>query len=124
MELFRWTNDYSVNSEVLDLEHKKLFDIFNKLLSAFMNRETNEKMGEILEELHDYTAYHFTHEEELHVLTPQHKEKHQEFISTITEFEEKHKQGLPVVQYKMMSYLRNWLINHIQGTDKTEYGTN
>ncbi len=122
MELFRWTDDYSVNSDVCDGEHKKLFDIFNKLLAAFMNREASEKLDEILIELRDYTVYHFDHEEALYTLTDEHKAKHKEFIETVTAFEAKHKKGLPVVQYEMMTYLRTWLINHIKGTDKIEYG--
>lgn len=123
MNLFIWTNDYSVKNETLDNEHKKLFDIINKLYAAFMKKETKEKMDGILTELKDYTIYHFSHEEQIlrqkgTPLPPEHIDMHQHFIKQIAGFKEKADKGQNVVQYEMMSFLQKWLIDHIKGTDQ------
>jgi len=123
MKLFVWTNDYSVKNEILDNEHKKLFDIINKLYAAFMKKETKDKMDEILNELHEYTIYHFTHEEQilkdkgapLHV---DHLSMHKHFIKQIADFKDKAAKGQNIVQYEMMTFLQKWLIDHIKGTDQ------
>ena len=123
MDLFKWSDDYSVLNETLDNEHKKLFTIINDLYTAFMNREENEKIGELLAELHKYTVYHFTHEEEIlsKMNTPissAHKAKHTDFIEKVSSMKQKHDEGKSTVKYEMMNFLRTWLQEHIKGTDK------
>ncbi len=123
MEFYKWSDEYSVGNAVLDNEHKQLFNILNELYTAFMNHETMEKLGGILSDLHNYTIYHFSHEEELlkernHPLSLEHIRLHKDFIGKVASFKEKHENGLTVVQYEMMNFLNKWLIEHIQGTDK------
>lgn len=123
MELFKWTNDYSVKYKVLDNEHKQLFKLINDLYSAFMDKEANEKLSVILDELHEYTVYHFAHEEEIlkekkQELSPEHLQAHKDFIDKIATLKEKHEKGMSVVKYEMMNFLRKWLTDHIKDTDK------
>ena len=123
MELFKWSEDYSVKNEILDNEHKKLFNIINELYTAFMNREEDDKIGNLLKELHEYTIYHFKHEEELlkeqnNPISTEHKAKHKDFIEKIKVLKEKHENGKAAVKYEMMNFLRSWLSDHIKGTDK------
>ena len=51
-----------------------------------------------------------------------HKIEHESFVSRITNLQERFKSS-PVVMLdlELMSYLRNWLLTHIQGSDK-KYG--
>lgn len=123
MEFFKWKNDYSVKNEILDGEHKKLIGIINELYISFMNREENEKLGEMLSKLQEYTIYHFSHEEELlkernNPLSATHKAKHNDFIEKVKSMKEKHEKGTTEIKYEMMNFLRSWLTDHIIGTDK------
>ena len=123
MELFKWTDEYSVNSEVLDNQHKKLFEITNLLFTAFSNNVHRVKMQEILSELQQYTKYHFTEEENLLQqkglpLPDWHRQTHKDFIGKIDDFAAKFKAGKLGVTYEMMGFLRKWLTEHILGADK------
>lgn len=123
MELFKWNQEFSVRSEVLDDQHKRLFDIVNNLYTAFMEKAHKEKLGDIIKELHKYTIYHFTEEEKLldgkgTPLSAEHKKAHDEFISRIRSFNEKFEGGNSGVTYEIMNFLRQWLIQHIKGVDK------
>lgn len=123
MKLFKWSEEYSVKSEVLDEQHKKLFDIINALYNAFAANEHKEKLGSILDELQDYTIYHFSEEERLlkkmgAPLTPDHLQAHRDFIDKITTLRDRFNQGSVGITYDLMSFLRQWLSDHIKGVDQ------
>ena len=127
MELFKWTDEYSVKSEVLDTQHKKLFEIINNLYSAFAKNEHNKILGDILEELHQYTIYHFSEEarildEKNKPLPLEHIKAHEQFIQKIEEFKQKFEKGKAGITYEIMNFLRQWLKDHILGKDK-EYAS-
>ncbi len=121
-DLIIWTDKYSVGCNYIDQQHKKLIDIINELHSAFMSRESNEKLSKILSELVDYTKYHFTAEEEMlkkHGFGPSenHKKQHQEFVEKIEIFKKRHELGDSIVGFDMLNFLKDWLLNHILKTD-------
>lgn len=120
---FVWSDKYSVNSAVLDAQHKKLFDISNELYDAFVSNAHKTKLGVIIEELYDYTVYHFKDEERMvrekgMEVTPEHLSQHEEFRKKIDDFRNKYKAGRVGVTYEIMNFLRTWMIEHIMGTDK------
>lgn len=120
---FVWTDDYSVNSPVLNDQHKRLFEISNELYDAFTANAHKEKLGKIIEELYDYTVYHFSAEEKMIrekglKVTPEHLIQHEEFKKKVADFRDKYKSGSTGVTYEIMNFVRNWMIDHIMGTDK------
>ncbi len=121
-EFFKWSDEYSVSSEVLDNQHKQLFALTNELYEAFAAGDHKERMGEIIQRLHDYTVYHFKEEEKLlkskgQALSEEHLAQHQEFIKKIKDISERHKTGRATVTFGLMSFLRSWLTDHIMQTD-------
>ncbi len=121
-DLIIWTDKYSVGCNYIDQQHKKLIDIINELHSAFMGRESKDKLGEILSELVDYTKYHFSAEEEMlkkHGFGPSdlHKKQHQEFVEKIEIFKKRHELGDEILGFDMLNFLKDWLLNHILKTD-------
>ena len=124
MEFIKWTEDYSVKNEVLDNQHKRLFEIINELYTMFANNEHKEKVGKIITELYKYTIYHFTEEESLlrekgNPLPMSHVQKHQEFTEKVKYFKLEFETGNKGITYEIMNFLRQWLIQHIQGVDTT-----
>ena len=123
VKYFVWSDAYSVNSPVLNEQHKKLFEISNELYDAFVANAHKEKLGQIIEELYDYTVYHFTDEERMIrekglKVTPEHLKQHDDFRRKIADFRDKYKSGRISVTYEIMNFVRTWMVDHIMGTDK------
>ena len=120
---FKWKDEYSVGIQKIDDQHKKLVEIINDFYTAFTENKTKEKMGDILNLLTDYTQYHFTTEEQYFIdsgyqETKEHVEEHEKFTKTVVGFVKDYQAGSSAVTYKLMSFLRNWLQNHILKEDK------
>ncbi len=124
-KLITWSSSYSVQVGKMDQEHQRLIDIINKLYGAMREGRGKESVGLILGELIDYTKTHFTHEEQLmresgYAGYDEQKRAHENLISQVSEIQRKFKSGEALSQ-EIMSFLKNWLVNHIQGLDK-QYG--
>ena len=117
-----WTDKYSVGCKYIDEQHKKLIELINRLHSSYMTKASRDEMGQILSELLDYTKYHFGAEEKMleeYGFGPseEHKKQHQEFIDKIAVFKKRHELGDNMVGFDMLNFLKDWLLNHILGTD-------
>ncbi|MCW8928651.1 MAG: bacteriohemerythrin [Gammaproteobacteria bacterium] len=121
-----WKDEYSVGVEEMDNDHKKLLNLINQLQTAvnyYTGKEFEEKA---LDELVDYTKTHFKKEEKLmedndYADFDAHKLQHEKFIGKVNEFIEEYKKDADVTVVKTLEFLKAWLIEHINGTDK-EYG--
>ena len=74
----------------------------------------------------NYTATHFNDEERM--LTTHaypglaaHKAEHAKLVKQVLELQQKFKDGQVMVTHEVMTFLKDWLIKHIQGDDK-KYG--
>ena len=66
MALITWDDKkYSVSVPSIDIQHKKLVDLINKLHNGMMTGTAKSLIKEIITELVDYTKTHFKYEEEL-----------------------------------------------------------
>jgi hemerythrin len=63
MTPFIWDDKYSVNNETLDNQHKRLFDILNKLYNSCLAKAHRVSITSIVEELLSYASYHCEVEE-------------------------------------------------------------
>lgn len=118
-----WNNSYSVGINTIDNQHKKLVDIINSLYESFVDQTAAQKLEHILNELIDYSQYHFKTEEDLfhdydYPEKDIHISKHQEFIQKINEFHFKVVHEKINITYQLMNFLRNWLLEHIQSEDQ------
>lgn len=80
-------------------------------------------MGRILAALIQYTQYHFGTEERLMLLKAypdqrDHVEEHRKLTKTVVDFKTRFDQGSVALTVKVMTFLEEWLINHIQKSDK------
>ncbi|AFN73859.1 Hemerythrin HHE cation binding region [Melioribacter roseus P3M-2] len=123
MPLFRWTDSYSVNIKSIDEQHKKLLDIINELHEAMKAGKGKEALNKIFNELVDYTRTHFSFEEKLmekygYSESALHKQTHQNLIKQLNELKENYEKGNTNLSINVMNFLQDWLIGHIQGSDK------
>ncbi|MDG5799612.1 bacteriohemerythrin [Marinilabiliaceae bacterium ANBcel2] len=121
--LIKWTPDLSVKNEQLDKEHQKWISILNDFYQGLMDGKPKEKLEELVVAMLDYTRYHFSNEEQFMTSInypdiESHKEKHSYYISRIEEFYSKIKSEKLILSLEVTNFLKNWLINHIKGTDQ------
>ncbi|MDO9308959.1 MAG: bacteriohemerythrin [Deltaproteobacteria bacterium] len=124
-KLINWSRSYSVGVNQMDSEHQRLIDIINNLYTAMRSGRSKDAIGSILDELVEYTKTHFAHEERLmkesgYTGFDEQKRAHEALISQVIEIQGKYRSGTALGQ-EVMSFLKNWLVNHIQGLDK-RYG--
>ena len=124
-KLINWSRSYSVGVNQMDSEHQRLIDIINNLYTAMRAGRSKDAIGSILDELVEYTKTHFAHEERLmkesgYAGFDEQKRAHEALISQVIEIQGKYRSGTALGQ-EVMSFLKNWLVNHIQGLDK-RYG--
>ncbi len=123
MQLIEWDQKYSVNVKAIDEEHKKLIKLINDLHDAMRSGQGRLIVGTILEELKNYAQTHFKNEERFMEQAafpglPSHRLIHAQFVSQVEELIEKMETGSLSLSMEVMGFLKSWLINHIQGTDK------
>ncbi|MEO5360899.1 MAG: bacteriohemerythrin [Nitrospirota bacterium] len=124
-DLMSWHNSYSVGVKKYDEAHKDLIDLINKLHAAMKLGLGTQILGDILNDLIEYTATHFKDEEQemKRLGYPKqdfdaHIAQHQKFVQQALEVQKKFKEGRGGLTLDIMSFLKKWLAEHIVGTDK------
>lgn len=123
MPLIQWTSALSVNVAEIDAQHKKLIGLINDLSEAMSQKKGKEVVEKILKGLIDYTVSHFSAEEKYfaqyrYPAAREHIQEHAAFIKKVGGFREDYAKGRLGLSIEVMYFLRDWLKDHIQGTDK------
>jgi hemerythrin-like metal-binding protein len=118
-----WKVEYSVGIDSIDQQHRKLLNLINQLQTAVDYSTGEEFEREALDELVDYTKTHFTYEEGLMEQNDYpdfepHKALHVEMIKKVEEVLAEYDQDPESAMSNAVEYLKDWLIKHINGTDK------
>ena len=124
---YEFTKEYHTGIDFIDEEHAKLFEIANRAYDLLTNQFVTDKYDAIvavLEELKDYTKYHFNHEEEYMKSINYPKRfsqlhQHTQFINklesyNLKEIDVNQQEGL----LEILDFLALWLQSHIKGMDK------
>lgn len=123
MSLMTWTNELSVGIDSIDEQHKKILSMINALNDAMETGNQADVMIKIFNGLAVYTQKHFAYEEDLfakhgYAESAAHKSEHEALINQVTELKKKLDAGEARVGVELMQFLKKWLTNHIQKTDK------
>ena len=121
--LVEWTEALSVNITTIDDQHKVLVDLINELHQAMRQRRSERVMLDVVDRLKNYAVKHFQQEEQFfarhgYAEAKAHAEIHRKFEAKVMEFEAALKGGTAKVTMDVMRFLKDWLVGHIQGTDK------
>jgi methyl-accepting chemotaxis protein/hemerythrin len=86
-------------------------------------KKSNSAMGAILDRLVEYTGSHFATEEKFFAQYGYSEEKphveiHRKLVAQVVDFQQQFKSGNATMSMDLMAFLKDWLVNHIQGTDK------
>jgi hemerythrin-like metal-binding protein len=122
MPAWSWNNSFSVSDELMDEHHKKIFNIINDLHELLENDFDELRYISVLNDLKEYSLYHFSAEENLleKLNYPKlmiQKIQHEIFTDKLTTFINKYDLNQEIMSLKMMSFLKEWLIKHILELD-------
>jgi hemerythrin-like metal-binding domain len=125
--MIKWKQDYETGIQQIDEQHKRLLEIAGSALELLKNDlyiDKYDQIIQILEELKDYTIYHFNSEEE-YMLKIGYKKifsqkiEHAAFIEKINNID---LNNLDRNQNKellsLLEFVVNWIDEHILKKDK------
>jgi hemerythrin-like metal-binding protein len=120
--MFEWSGSYSIGVGSVDAQHQTLFAMARELHSAMVAGQGKGSLARILDRLVQYTTVHFAHEERLMRLHDYpdfaaHKAQHEELTKQVVKFQNDFEAGRAAITVQLLQFLRNWLQEHIQGTD-------
>ena len=119
--MFEMKPEYYIGIDMIDQEHKQLFDYASEayeLLQEEFTPDKYDKIDAILEKLRDYTVKHFS-DEEAYMESIQYKKIFTQKIQ-LDEFIDQHEKDEENQDEQIMdilNYLTDWLINHILHVD-------
>ena len=118
-----WKDEYSVGLDSIDQQHKKLVNLINQLQTAVDYSTGEEFEREALDELVNYTKTHFTFEEGLmkdndYPDYEPHKAQHEKMIKEVEKVLAMYEEDHDTAMDNAVKFLKDWLIKHINGTDK------
>ncbi len=118
-----WNEQLEVGIAEIDEQHRWLVDTTNTLHAVLSTGAAQtEELGEILEQLMDYTMNHFIVEEEIfdrlgYPESDAHKAQHNVFCEKVMDLLTRHDMG-ETVGLDALNLLKSWLTNHIIKVDK------
>jgi hemerythrin len=65
MPIVTWRDEYNVNVEEIDNQHRKILELVNSLHAAVETRANKDDLKDLLVELVEFTRIHFSTEEQL-----------------------------------------------------------
>jgi hemerythrin len=122
MSYVNWNESMSVSVEVIDRQHQELLRLLNELHDAMTQGHGNTVLREIIEGLIEYTHTHFKTEESYFEACDYpdcaaHKQQHRDFVVKVMDFKQGFDEGRLMLTIDVMSFLGDWLVEHIQGSD-------
>lgn len=123
---FEWKDSYSVNVDKINEQHKKMFEIGGRVSDLVLAKDGFDHYDEImdiLQELTEYTIYHFNFEERLmekygYEDLEAHRMEHVFFIKKIERFRKKDIDAeQDKVSVDLIAFVSDWITGHILSTD-------
>ena len=123
MAFIEWTTANAVGVTIVDDQHKLLFGLLNRLHQAVVDGREQGELHGILDELIEYTVYHFQTEEDLCVEHgypgyDQQKSEHDTLTATAVELQKQLRDGSATLSFELLDFLHGWLMEHTIGLDR------
>lgn len=125
--MIRWSDDFKIGIEVIDEQHKTLFNIAENLHELLMLPHHTDRYDEIItlvNELKEYTKFHFNEEEKIMLTVSynklfSHKVMHNDFIEKMDSIDiYKVEENQTKYLLELVDYITIWITEHIMKTDK------
>ncbi len=125
--MIKWREEFRIGVEDIDQQHQKLFAIAGEAYELLKNdllTDKYDRIVSIIEELRDYTVYHFGFEEQYmasigYKKLLSHKVIHDDFIAKLNEVNLDHiDENQDQYLTELLDFVVQWIEKHILGTDK------
>ena len=122
MAFVTWDESLDVGVPQFNEDHRRLVAFINDLHGGIVSGIGISQMTYILDGLIDYTKNHFAREEEMMAKhdypdIKAHRREHYELMKQVAEFSARLREGKASFTLELMSFLKDWLVKHIKGTD-------
>ena len=114
-----------IGIDSVDHQHQQLVALINRLDEVVTLGAEQQTIVNTVDELVEYTVYHFQHEEELmqkanynKEMFAKHLEQHHEFVDKMLQVQAKVKIDISIISKDLLDYLVDWLCHHTLKTDK------
>jgi hemerythrin len=126
VELLEWNDQYILGFTLLDEHHQHLVNLLNSSYEA-VKLNNIFTVRAILDELTEYTAYHFAAEEKYMLESgypgmEAHIREHVYFSTQVKDFIGRVNVEEPLHKVTIVTFLREWLLNHILKVDREFVG--
>ncbi|KAL0216594.1 hypothetical protein P9112_008778 [Eukaryota sp. TZLM1-RC] len=122
-DLLKWDDSLKIGVDWIDEQHKKLVFIMNQVYrAAVVDGKSKKILSDALFNLLEYTKTHFADEEKFfdsfnYPGAAAHKSFHRKLEGQVLAFYEKFERGESQVDMNLLTFLKNWLVNHILKSD-------
>ena len=125
--MFIWKKEFELGIPSIDNQHKKLLEIGNRINDLLKNHDDEDdnfdEIMTVIEELKEYTVYHFKTEEDLFLRYDypeyaEHKREHDAFIDYVNSVDlSSIDENQGAFLKELLKKIVNWVFNHIITTD-------
>lgn len=119
MPFIEWNEKYETKITSIDRQHKKLVEYINKIDTLKNEKPNNrDEISRVLGFLVEYCDSHFKYEESCfknfkYEGEEEHKKVHEDLKAQVISFQKGYDSGTAELTDAIMSFLKNWLVNHI-----------
>jgi hemerythrin-like metal-binding protein len=118
-----WTAALEVGYPVIDKQHRELVAILNDVVANMNKPDAQAALLKAFDKLANYTIMHFRTEEMLMAQhrypgAEAHKRMHADLVKQVGDLQRDLKAGKAMIGSKTLFFLKTWLTEHIQKTDK------
>lgn len=123
MSVIQWNNNLCIGHDLIDTQHKRLFELTAKLYEIAIGGDDKSKLKLLLLELYKYTLFHFDEEEMVmrnhnFPCYDDHKHEHEKFVETLDTLALKAREDTSALDIEILNWLSSWLVIHISIKDK------
>ena len=120
-----WNDSYKVGHQVIDSQHKRLFEIADELYNLILASEEkkNSDTDLVLQDCAKYVQFHFSCEEKLMFDTDyadkeEHISQHKAFTTYVASLMNDFSRGKSIDLAQLYEFVSDWLVKHIGSEDK------
>ena len=128
MHFVEWKEEFNIGIKEIDIQHRGLFDLINKLSNADRIQSDGKYFYMTFSKLIEYAGLHFSTEERYmseagYPGLEEHRREHLKFLSELSKLESRLENRTNNIEKEILSYLKTWYSSHILGEDRDYIGS-
>ncbi len=123
MDVRKWTEEFSVNVKLFDMQHRRFLQMIARLEAAMGRGTGGEELAELLADFAAYEEEHFATEEAVmraydYPWRERHAVEHRQASAVLDRLQIRCASGEAALSVEVLAHLREWLGRHMLESDK------